>query len=169
MYIRLGELPTEQTGDIKIYMGGKTWKQQELFKDQLTERDDFAGLPHFEAPKGDNECLLEYQYQYKINGKRQALADMYRLGVEICKKMISQKAKTNKHIKKLDADEREEKAIDATNYIIMRLMNRPDWYIKTSFTAYLYLRLLHELFYRRKVDSIIDYVDIDDFYRKKEQ
>lgn len=136
------------------------------FDFKVKERDDFAGLPHFEAPKDDNECLLEYQYQYKINGKRQALADMYRLGVEVCKKMISQKATSNKHIKKLNADEREEKAIDATNYIIMRLINRPHWYIKTSFTAYLYLRLLHELFYRRKVDRIIDYVDLDDFYRK---
>ena len=136
------------------------------FDFEVTERDDFAELPHFEAPKDDNECLLEYQYQYKINGKRQALADMYRLGVEVCKKMISQKATSNKHIKRLSADEREEKAIDATNYIIMRLINRPDWCIKTSFTAYLYLRLLHELFYRRKVDRIIDYVDIDDFYRK---
>lgn len=132
----------------------------------LKAREDFANIPHYDAPQDDNERLLEYQYQYKINGKRQALADMYRLGVEVCKKMISQKATSNKHIKKLNADEREEKAIDATNYIIMRLMNRPDWYIKTSFTAYLYLRLLHELFYRRKVDRIIDYVDLDDFYRK---
>ena len=76
------------------------------FDFEVKERDDFAGLPHFEAPKDDNECLLEYQYQYKINGKRQALADMYRLGVEVCKKMISQKATSNKHIKKLNADER---------------------------------------------------------------
>ena len=139
------------------------------FDFEVTERDDFAGLPHFEAPKDDNECLLEYQYQYKINGKRQALADMYRLGVEVCKKMISQKATSNKHIQRLNADEREEKAIDATNYIVMRLINRPHWYIKTSFTAYLYLRLLHELFYRRKVDSIIEYVDFDTFYGKEKQ
>ena len=131
------------------------------FDFEIKERDDFADFPHFESPKDDNECLLEYQYQYKINGKRQALADMYRLGVEVCKKMISQKATSNKDIKKLNADEREEKAIDATNYIIMRLMNRPDWYIKTSFTAYLYLRLLHELFYRRKVDEIVDFVDME--------
>ena len=131
------------------------------FDFEIKERDDFADFPHFESPKDDNECLLEYQYQYKINGKRQALADMYRLGVEVCKKMISQKATSNKYIKKLNADEREEKAIDATNYIIMRLMNRPDWYIKTSFTAYLYLRLLHELFYRRKVDEIVDFVDME--------
>lgn len=122
---------------------------------------DLASIPHYDAPQDDNERLLEYQYQYKVNGKRQALADMYRLGVEVCKKMISQKAMSNKHVKKLNADEREEKAIDATNYIIMRLINRPGWYIKTSFTAYLYLRLLHELFYRRKVDEIVDFVDME--------
>ena len=123
---------------------------------------DIASIPHYDAPQDDNERLLEYQYQYKINGKRQALADMYRLGVEVCKKMISQKAKTNKHIKKLVADERIEKAIDATNYVIMRLMNRPRWFIKTSFTAYLYLRLLHELFYRRKVDEIVRFVSLEE-------
>ena len=66
------------------------------FDFEIKERDDFADFPHFESPKDDNECLLEYQYQYKINGKRQALADMYRLGVEVCKKMISQKATSNK-------------------------------------------------------------------------
>lgn len=86
---------------------------------------------------------------------------MYRLGVEVCKKMISQKAKSNKHIKKLSTDERSEKAIDAINYIIMRLIQRPHWYIKTSFTSYLYLRLLHELFYKRKVDEIVTFVDFD--------
>ena len=123
---------------------------------------DVASIPHFDAPQDDNEQLLEYQYQYKINGKRQALADMYRLGVEVCKKMISQKATSNKHVKRLNADEREEKAIDATDYIIMRLINRPHWYIKTSFTAYLYLRLLHELFYRRKVDEIVRFVSLEE-------
>ena len=125
-------------------------------------KSDLADIPHYPAPQDDNERLLEYQYQYKVNGKRQALADMYRLGVEVCKKMISQKAASNKHVKKLNANEREEKAIDATNYIIMRLINRPHWYIKTSFTAYLYLRLLHELFYRRKVDEIVRFVSLEE-------
>nr|DAS08081.1 MAG TPA: hypothetical protein [Caudoviricetes sp.] len=123
---------------------------------------DVASIPHFDAPQDDNERLLEYQYRYKVEGEKSALGDMYRLGVEVCKKMISQKAKTNKHVKKLNADTREEKAIDATNYIIMRLIQRPRWFIKTSFTAYLYLRLLHELFYRRKVDEIVRFVSLEE-------
>ena len=34
-----------------------------------------------------------------------------------------------------------------------------------SFTSYLYLRIQHELFYRRKVDEIVSFVDMETFYR----
>lgn len=48
----------------------------------------------------------------------------------------------------------------------MRLMKKKEWYIKTSFTAYLYLRVIHELYHQRKVDKIVAFVDIDDLYQQ---
>ena len=132
------------------------------FDFEVTERDDFAGLPHFAVPKDDNECLLEYQYQYKINGKRQALADMYRLGVRVALKMINKFAGSNRHLQSLARMERSEKAHSASSYIIEQYLKRPTFYIKKSYTAYLYKRVQYELFYHRKIDAAIIYCDITD-------
>ena len=125
------------------------------------KRFDFGKLPHFEEPRNDNERLLEFQYQYKVNGDKAALEALYKKGIEICLKVISQKSKENKFIKKLSSYERQEKAIDATNSIVIRLLKNPEWYIEKGFVSYLYLRVLHELFYKRKVDEIVTFVDFD--------
>jgi hypothetical protein len=61
--------------------------------------------------------------------------------------------------------EREEKAHNAITYIIEQYIRRADFTITDSFTAYLYLRIQHELFYRQKVDKIVSFVDIETLYR----
>lgn len=131
------------------------------FDEETKELD----LPFFENPKNDNEILLNLQSKYK-RGNKKVISQIYTLSVEICKKFISKKAKGNRFIRRLSPDERTEKAIDATNYVVMRLMKKKEWYIKTSFTAYLYLRVIHELYHKRKVDKIVAFVDIDDLYQQ---
>ena len=126
-------------------------------------------LPHFDNPKCDNERLLNYQYEYKEHGDQNALNSMYTLGYKIALKYISTKAKKNRHIAELCESDREEKAHNAITYIIARYLKVSDFAISESFTAYLYLRIQHELFYTRKVDRIVRFVDMETFYRGKQK
>ena len=116
-------------------------------------------LPYFENPKDDNERLLNYQYAYMTQDDKNALNAIYKKGKEIALKYIAAKAKKNKHIAALCMGDRDEKAHNAITYIIARYLRVKDFAIHESFTAYLYLRIQHELFYRRKVDRIVDFVD----------
>lgn len=116
-------------------------------------------LPYFDTPKNDNERLLNYQWRYKEQGDENALNDMYKLGYTVAAKFITNIGKRNKHVKELCGSDKEEKAHNAITYIIARYLQKKDFAINESFTAYIYLRVQHELFYQRKVDKIITYCD----------
>ena len=116
-------------------------------------------LPHFEKPKNDNEKLLNYQWEYKEKLNKKALNAMYNLGYKTALKYIGSEAKKNRHIAELDSSEKEEKAHNAITYIITRYFKISDFAITKSFTAYLYLRVKHELFYTRKIDKIVHFCD----------
>lgn len=120
-------------------------------------------LPHYDQPQNDNERLLNYQWAYKENGDNSALNAMYALGYTIAMKYISAKAKKNRHIAELCRSDREEKAHNAITYIIARYLRDKDFVIIRSFTGYLYLRIQHELYYYRKVDKIVSFVDMETF------
>jgi hypothetical protein len=122
-------------------------------------------LPYYPAPKNDNEKLLNWQYEYRIKGDEKALNKMYRLGEIIALRYINTVAKKNKAVAKLAQCDKEEKAHNAITYIIARYLRVKDFAVQKSFTAYLYLRIQHELFYQRKVDKIVDFVDMETFYR----
>ena len=121
--------------------------------------------PHYDQPQNDNEILLNYQYAYITQGDGSALNAMYKLGYKIALKYINAQARKNRHIGELSYSEKEEKAHNAITYIIARYLRVQDFVIMESFTSYLYLRIQHELFYRRKVDEIVSFVDMETFYR----
>nr|DAX69513.1 MAG TPA: hypothetical protein [Caudoviricetes sp.] len=123
-------------------------------------------LPYYEKPKCDNECLLNYQWDFK-HGDKTALNKMYELGLSIAQRYITVQAKKNPHIAKLDLYHRNEKAHNAITYIISRYLQVSDFAIQKSFTSYLYLRIQHELFYKRKVDDIVTFVDLDTIFPQK--
>ena len=131
----------------------------ELPKENKAEKPKPA-LPHYDQPHNDNERLLNYQWEYK-NGDQNALNSMYTLGYKIALKYISTKAQKNRHIAELCRSDKEEKAHNAITYIIARYLRDKDFVIIRSFTGYLYLRVQHELFYRRKVDEIVSIVDME--------
>lgn len=133
---------------------------EEIVEKKTGNLDD---LPYFENPKNDNERLLNLQYEYR-KGEEKALTQIYTISINVCKKFIAAKAKGNRHIRQLSSEQKEEKAIDATNYVIMRFIKKKNWYIKTSFTAYLYLRVLHELYHQRKVDKIVSFIDLEEYF-----
>lgn len=141
--------------------------QLEFDFDELPNKDTQKKrkLPYFENPKDDNERLLNYQYAYMTQDDKNALNAMYKKGKEIALKYIAAKAKKNKHIAALCMGDRDEKAHNAITYIIARYLRVKDFAIHESFMAYLYLRIQHELFYQRKVDKIVSFVDIETFYR----
>lgn len=120
---------------------------------------DVASIPHYEDPQDDNEQLLEYQYQYKVEGKENALSKMYELGYSVCRRYIDTEGRQNRHVKLLSREDKAEKAHNAITYIIARYKRVLTFFIAKSFTAYLFLRVRHELYYTRKVDKLITYVD----------
>lgn len=117
-------------------------------------------LPFFQEPRSDNEQLLNLQHDYKT-GDKEALTKMYIAAKRIALKIINNKAKKNKHVAALCREERLEKAHDAAAYLITQYTNRPDFIITGSCTGYLYLRVMHELFYHRKSDKLIVYMDME--------
>lgn len=120
-------------------------------------------LPYYPAPKNDNEKLLNWQCEYRIKGDEKALNKMYRLGETIALRYINTVEKKNKAVAKLAQCDKEEKAHNAITYIIARYLRVKDFAITESFTGYLFLRIKHELFYQRKVDKIVDFVDWDSY------
>ena len=120
-------------------------------------------LPYYPAPKNDNEKLLNWQYEYRIKGDEKALNKMYRLGEIIALRYINTVEKKNKAVAKLAQCDKEEKAHNAITYIIARYLRVKDFAITESFTGYLFLRIKHELFYQRKVDKIVDFVDWESY------
>ena len=136
------------------------------FQDEKEPEPDYSEMPHFDNPQNDNERLLQLQYEYRVNGNRKALDSIFLLGLEICKKLVSKETRRNRHIKHLSLEERNEKAMDAVSYVISSYLKKPAWYLRKSFMGYLYMRVVHELYYRRKVDEIVDFVDFSTFYKE---
>ena len=126
------------------------------------------GLPHFENPANDNEFLLEAQWQFK-HGDQSQLVKIYDRSRLLCLKFINAISNKNKHVRALTLNQKRDKAEDATTYIIEQYMKRPDFAINKNFPGYLYLRVLHELFYQRHVDRIVDFVDIARLFREGDE
>ncbi len=148
------------------------WIQQEFDFGELPKEIDTEkpkpALPRFDEPRNDNERLLNFQYAWKTGGDKRALDGMYSLGRTVALKYINAKARGNRRVAELGAGEKAEKAHNAITYMIARYLEVDDFWIANSFTSYLYLRVQHELFYRRKVDGIVRFVDIDTFNKEIE-
>ena len=125
-------------------------------------------LPHFEEPRTDNERLLELQYQYRVNGDQKALERMYRIAVVIAAKYISTMGQNNWKIRSLDEVQKEEKAHQAVTYMISIYLRKPRWAINDSWTGYLWRAVQKQLLGHRKVDGIVDFVDMDEFYKERD-
>ena len=91
---------------------------------------------------------------------------MYELSKTICWKYINKIAQKYRKVRELPKMDKEGKAENAATYIIEQLMTRPNFAITQSFTGYLWLRVMHELFYYREVDKIVDFVDLARFFKE---
>ena len=150
------------------------WKQQVLGfdfweeeKKQKAEKlqDQNASLPHFPEPKNDNEYLLECQWKYK-HGDMSALDNLYKRSKTLSLKFINAIGQKNQHVRALSWESKKIKAEDAATYCIEQYMKRQDFAIEKNFPGYLFLRVVHELFYMRKVDHLVDFVDLQKFFKE---
>lgn len=146
-------------------------KQQPLFDDlpsepEYTTEGKTVQLRWYSNPRSDNQKLMSLQYEYRNEGRKEALDEIYTLCKTIAAKYINTIARKNKRVKNLSQFDKECKAANAATYMIEQMLLRPDFLINKSFTGYLYLRVEFELFYHRKVDKIVDFVDLDRFFKE---
>lgn len=125
----------------------------------MTTTQNKKALPYYEEPQTDDQRLFNFQKKYK-DGDAAALLEMYELLKRIAYKTINSLSMSNKYIGRLTAEERRQKAHDAATYIIEQYLKRPDFTIKDSITGYLFSRTRKELFYTRKCDTMLVYMDI---------
>lgn len=146
-------------------------KQQPLF-DDLPEIPEYSpkGKPvelrWYSDPRSDNQKLMSLQYEYRNEHNQEALVTMYEILRTIAAKYINTIAKKNKRVENLSQFDKESKATNAATYMVEQFILRDDFVITKSFTGYLYLRVEYELYYHRKVDGIVDFVDIDRFFKE---
>ena len=145
--------------------------QQPLF-DDLPEIPEFRAkgkpveLRWYSDPRTDNQRLMSLQYEYRNEQNQEALVGMYEILRTIAAKYINTIAKKNKRVENLSQFDKECKAANAATYMVEQFILRPDFVITSSFTGYLYLRVEYELYYHRKVDGIVDFVDINRFFKE---
>ena len=140
------------------------WEEEKKEAEKLQEERK-NNLPHYPAPKNDNEYLLECQWQYK-NGDKAALVKMYKRSRTLGLKFINAIGQKNGHVRALTYEAKKIKAEDAATYIIEQYIKRPDFIITKNYPGYLFLRIAHELFYRREVDKVVDFVDLQKFLKE---
>lgn len=129
------------------------------------QQEQTNSLPHFPDPKNDNEYLLECQWQYR-HGDQAALDRMYKKSKTLGMKFINAIGQKNRHVSSLSYVAKKIKAEDAATYMIEQYIKRQDFSIKKNFPGYLFLRIAHELYYRRKVDKVVDFVDLQKFLKE---
>lgn len=140
------------------------WKEEEE-EAAKRQQEQKESLPHFPAPRNDNEYLLECQWQYK-HGDKAALVKMYKRSRTLGLKFINAIGQKNSHVRTLTYEAKKIKAEDAATYIIEQYIKRPDFIINKNYPGYLFLRIAHELFYRREVDKVVDFVDLQKFLKE---
>lgn len=145
--------------------------QQPLFKDlpEIPEYDangTKVELRWYSDPRTDNQKLMSLQYEYRNEGNKEALEPIYKILKTIAAKYINTIAMKNKRVKNLSQFDKECKAANAASYMVEQLMLRPEFVVNKSFTGYLYKRVEFECFYHRKVDKIVDFVDLDLFFKE---
>lgn len=132
-------------------MKGKT--QEETLQYEFK----FTWLPEKE-PEGENEKLIYFIDAYRVTNKKIYLEKFYLLACDIAKAFIEKEKKQKGFY--LDDLDKEEKAINASSYMVEQIIKRPFLFFNRP-TSYLYLRVKKELYYRRKIDEIVFFCDME--------
>lgn len=113
-------------------------------------------LPHFEAPQNDNERLLNYQYDFLVNGDQEAWRNLWELTSATAGRMLAHGCKQrNIHFSK---EQWEDKRAEAVMYLLRRYRTRPGYRIEAYFPLHIWYAVKHVLDYKRKCDGLVDFV-----------
>ncbi len=118
--------------------------------------EDTVNLPYFEHPKNDNERLLNYQYDFIVNGSQEAWCGLWKLTTKVVGLMLAKECKERKIF--FDHEEWKDKKSEAVIYILRRYKTHPGYCIKSSYPLHIWYAVKHVLDYRRRSDEIVDYV-----------
>lgn len=114
------------------------------------------------AHQDDSAAIRAAQARYAEGGKADDLAEIYLAARRMAARMIARQVQAKGFV--LAEERKEEKAHNAAAYIVTQFLERPGFALKSP-AAYVYLRVLHELYYRRKADAIIEFRDAADIAR----
>lgn len=133
----------------------------EEFPEVYPERIILSKVPFIQNPQTQNDKLLNLQHDFIINHNQKALGLISEISLTICIKLIKKEIKRNKHLRNLTSEEVIEKAQDSMTRMIEVYLRDDLFFIKDSFTAYLYLCVKYILYHQSEADKIIDFVDMD--------
>ena len=132
----------------RIQEGGQETAQQTV--------EGAVNLPHFDAPENDNERLLNYQYDFIVNGSQKAWGNLWKLTEATAGRMLANVCKLrNIHFSR---EEWEDKRAEAVMYLLRRYKTRPGYRIEADFPLHIWYAVKHVLDYKRKCDGLVDYV-----------
>ena len=115
-----------------------------------------VNLPYFNSPQNDNERLLNYQYDFLVNGSHEAWGNLWKLTEAIAGRMLAHSCKLrNVHF---SHEEWEDKRAEAVLYLLRRYRTRPGYRIEANFPLHIWYAVRHVLDYKRKCDGLVYYV-----------
>lgn len=130
---------------------------QEVEKETARQTIESAvNLPHFDAPQNDNERLLNYQYDFLVNGSQEAWGNLWKLTEATAGRMLGNMCRKRKLA--FTREEWEDKRADAVLYILRRYRTRKDYWIEADYPLQIWYAVKHVLDHVNKRDEIVDYV-----------
>lgn len=125
-------------------------------------------LKKVDAPKSDNDYLINYQYEYLINKNEGAFLKMWILFTKICLKIVKKQLKERCFY--CDKESLEYKADVACEYVLRRYkkydIDKNEYYVISNFIAAAYDGVQHALSEEendKALDNAISFEDVEVF------
>lgn len=113
--------------------------------------------PHYDEPKNDNERLMNYQYDYIVNGSEEAWGKLIELSFVVTKRLVWRWLKAKKmHLDDIDQDEKTSIAVE---YVLRRYKTRIGYCVTKNFFTALQNGVEHAMLYKTKIDEETDYLE----------
>ena len=133
---------------------------QLLLFEEEPYRYEKDALPYFENPKTVGERLMNAQHDFLLYGDGKAWQELWMLTMKVAGCMI--KAEQLKKKFYLSADDKADRQMAATEYLLRRYRTRRGYYIRTGFIGAIRNSVQHALYYRSESDKLVDFVASED-------
>lgn len=137
---------------------------------EVSNAEHFYNVPYFEHPKDLNETLLNLQHDWLILKDKKAWARLWQLSIAYAESEILKQKEI--HGFRLASDEKEDKALNAVEYVLRRYTTRRGWCVKKSFISQIYGGVMHALWsmnLNQKFDADVEHIDFEETLGDKER